>query len=301
MPHTFYLLQGEHVKPWRNDYAALPQNHIILPKGSDIPVSLDVDLIWSQNKFAHYQFSSQLSRQLHCPLISLEHTLPPPNWGEAQIKNMTNMKGNINVYISEYSLDKWLVEPGPDVRVIKHCVDSELFACEDEFSNVPRKNVIMSCCNDFIGRDWCLNYQGWRRLTKDLPIHIVGDTKGLSIAARDVNELVSFYNESSIFLNTSIISPIPSVCLEAAACGCGIVSTNNCMIPEIFTHGKDAFLSNDEKELRNYCEILLKDPDLSKRMGLAARQTILEKCSVDRFLKEWEDLFQEAAATPYIL
>jgi len=83
--------------------------------------------------------------------------------------------------------------------------------------------------------------------------------------------------------------------LEAAACGCAIVSTKNCAIPEFFNHRKDAFLSNDMVELRAYISQLFKDPDLAKEMGLEARNTVLEKCGITRFCNEWNKVFEQVS------
>lgn len=297
--HTFYLIQGEHIKPWREDYAKLPSNHILLPPKSELPVAPDFDIIWSQSKFCHFQLSQQISRQLNIPIVSLEHCLPPPNWNADQIRQMTNMKGHINVYISEYSLDKWLVERTPDVKVIKHCVDTDLFCPYDEYSNIERQNIILSVVNDWINRDWCCGFNSWTRIINGLPYKVVGDSKGLSLPATNLDELICIYNNNSIFLNTSVISPIPTSLLEAMSCGCAVVSTATCAIPEIIEHGINGFISNDECELRGYCELLLKDQDLARKLGQNARKTILEKCSQDRFLKEWQNVFIEVAKTEH--
>jgi glycosyltransferase involved in cell wall biosynthesis len=79
--------------------------------------------------------------------------------------------------------------------------------------------------------------------------------------------------------------------MEAMACGCAIVSTATCMIPEIIEHGKNGLISNDPKELRSFLEMLLNKPELARKLGNAARETICEKYGIQRFIDSWNNLF----------
>jgi len=81
--------------------------------------------------------------------------------------------------------------------------------------------------------------------------------------------------------------------MEAMACGCAIVSTNNCMIPEIIEHGKNGLLSNDPNELRQFLEMLLNNPELARKLGDEARKTIVEKFGLERFIENWNDLLYD--------
>lgn len=299
--HNFYAIQADGIKDWKTVYAPVPENYVLLDKSlgnNQIPTWLDVDLVLSQNKFGQYQIGSQLARELHVPLVSLEHTLPAPQWIPGKSKEMTGMRGNINVFISDFSIEEWHFERTNDVRVVRHAVDSEVFK-PDEFIS-GRENRIISVVNDWIGRNWCCNFEGWVRVTKDLPVFPVGDTANFSKPAKDVPELVSMYANSRIFINTSTISPVPSALLEAMSCGCACVTTATCMIPEIIENGVNGFLTNDEKEMRDYLELLLRDEDLATRLGQAARQTILDKFGLDRFVSEWNEVFYEAQQIPFI-
>ena len=78
------------------------------------------------------------------------------------------------------------------------------------------------------------------------------------------------------------------------ACGCVIVSTANCMIPEIIQHGANGLISNDPKELRSYLEMLLNNDSIAQKLGENARKTIEEKYSLERFTKSWNKAFKLA-------
>jgi len=293
---TFYALSGEHIKRWNTMYAPIPDNYVILDErmGDKLPIDVDFDLVLSQHKFGQFQKFYPIAKFLGIPLVSLEHTLPAPGWDEYKRGVLANMKGDVNVFISDYSIDQWGFEKTDDVRVIKHCVDSELFNPRLEYrSDVKRENRILSVVNDWVNRNWCCGFQNWQRVTQGLPVFPVGDTAGLSRPATSTDELVDFYAQSRIFINTSIISPVPTALLEAMSCGCAVVSTSNCMIPEVIEHGVNGFMTNDEEEMRGFLELLMRDEELAFQMGQKARETIVRDFSVDRFTSEWNDIFNE--------
>jgi glycosyltransferase involved in cell wall biosynthesis len=198
---------------------------------------------------------------------------------------MRNMKGDINVFISEFSRDAWSMNG----NVIHHGIDSNTFKPTD----IAKNDTILTVANDFVNRDYCLNYNGWKRITSGLNTKLVGDTEGLSKAAESVDELVKEYNSCGVYLNTSTLSPIPTSLLEAMSCGCAVVSTATCMIPEIIKNGENGFISNNEEELRSYIDYLLNNPEEREKLGNNARQTVIDKFSEYEFIQKWNELFDK--------
>lgn len=295
--HNFYSYQDpeRHIKPWNYNYAQPPSNYHLLPE-KIIPAWIDFDLVLSQHKYGQFQTLAQIARQMHLPIVNLEHTLPHPGFPESEIRAKGEMRADINVFISEYSIDKWLWKDYNDTEVVHHMVDTDTFRSSDQ----ERRNHILSVVNDWKNRDVFCNYKGWERITKDLPTHVRGDNPGLSTPTSSVSELVSEYQTSRIFLNTSTVSPIPTSLLESMSCGCAPVSMATCMIPEIIEHGVNGFISNSEDELRSYCKTLLADEDLARKIGENARKTILEKFHKDKFVSRWNDIFYKASKIPFL-
>lgn len=285
--HYFCAFQHDNFKDWNEIYAPIPKNYDLMPKNS-VYRHINFDFVLSQNKFGQFQILGNAARALHLPVLSLEHTLPIPQWNAQMRKDLKNMRGSVNVFISEYSCKEWGFDLNDeDTFVVHHSVDSDVFVGQQQ----ERKVQILSVVNDWINRDHCCGFGIWDRIQKGLPTRVVGNTPGLSKPAASINELVDEYSSSAIFLNTSTVSPIPCALLEAMSCGCACVSTANCMIPEIIEHGVNGLISNDEKELRGFCEDLLKNEALRYELGRNARKTIVERFHPTQFVKKWNSLF----------
>ena len=260
----------------------MPENYYVLPKNSLFP-AINFDLILSNSKFGQFQVTEQINRTLQIPVISLEHTLPIPSWPSEQLAGFQDMKGDVNVFITKYSRSQW----GMGGEVVYHSIDTDLFKPDDSMN----RSGVLTVAHDFIKRDYALNYTGWERMTSGLDRVVVGETEGLSEQSSSVDDLIKEYQRALVYINPSTLSPVPTSLLEAMSCGCAIVTTETCEIPNIIEHGSNGFMSNDEQELRSYIEKLFNDPDLAREMGERARKTIEDRFSESRFVNEWNNIF----------
>jgi glycosyltransferase involved in cell wall biosynthesis len=297
MPHTFYLWQGKGIKTWNHKYRSLPEN-VVLLDGSENQIKPDMkfDMVLSQNKFGQFQVAKQLATILNLPLLSIEHTLPVPTWSKRQRESMTEMRGNLNVFISEYSVKEWGFSlEDSTVKVIHHGIDTDIFKPSIDKA---KNGKILTVVNDWISRDWCCGWSIYSRVSNGLPVNPIGDTQGFSKPAKDVDDLVRHYQQGSVFLNTSTVSPVPTALLEAMACGCPVVTTATCMIPEVVQDGVNGFISNDEGYLRDRLIWCLRNPDEAAKLGEAARETILNRFSLDKHVDAWNNVFKEVYGRP---
>lgn len=281
----FYMFKSNGIKNWNSEYAEIPKNHYLL-KENYFPHGIPIDFVLSQNKFGQFQVLHRFARKIMCPLVTIEHTLPLQSWSKEDFNKIKSLKGDVNIYISEFSAKTW---EDDNPIIFNHCVDVNMF----KPLGIERKNHILTVANDYVNRDSVLNFSQYRRVTSGLPVFPVGDTPGFSKAAKSVEELATFYSSSRIFLNTAHWSPIPTSLLEAMSSGCACVSCNTCAIPEYIEHGVNGFLAYNDKEMRDYLMLLLKDEDLAKTLGENARKTIIEKCSKELYTKKWHGLFKK--------
>lgn len=281
--HNFFSLNLKNMKKWNVQQTAIPSNYHILPE-DQLCDYLNYDFILVQSKFGQYQIAQNINKQLSLPIICLEHTLPTPQTiSKNQLEQMRNMNGDINVFISNFSKRAWDM----DGIIVHHGVDTKTFTPKDK----PKNSKILTVANDFVNRDYCLNYSGWKRITDGLEVKLVGETRGLSEPAKSIEDLVDEYNSCSVYFNSSTLSPIPTSLLEAMACGCAIVSTATCMIPDIIQNGKNGYISNDEDELKKYLKYLLDNEPVRQELGKNARQTIIDMFSEEGFINTWNSIF----------
>lgn len=293
LPHRFYLYHAPGVKGWNKEFAQVPSNTTLLDSDfgdSQIPPDLDFDVVLSQNKFGQFKIAKQLSDSCHIPMVSLEHTLPHPNWDRMHRLNFCKMRGHVNVFLSEYSIGAWEWE-GPAV-IIPPGIDDEAFSPDWV---LPKQPAILSVVNDWENRDWACGFKLWKSVTAGLPVMVLGDTPGLSKAAKSHAELLGAYRQCQVFLNTSLVSTCPFTLLEAMACGSAVVSTATTMIPQVIQDGVNGYVSNDPSVLTARCKELLADPARCREMGQAARKTIEDRFNFRRMAAEWDAVLRQAA------
>lgn len=281
--HNFYSLRYNNAKEWNTDFAPVPSNYYT---ATNLSNQIDYDFILSQSKFGQLQVAKQIQAQTKLPIIHLEHTVPTSNYTPEQIEMFRSIWGDYNVFISEYAAGAWGFDES-NSTIISNSIDHEFFQPVE----IESDETVLTVQNDFINRDYCLNYQGWKRIIDGFSSKVFGDTPGLSESADSLEHLRDEYNKCAVYINTTTESQMPTAILEAMACGKPVVSTATCSIPSFIKHGENGFLTNDEAEFRGYIQQLLDDKDLRKTVGQAARQTILDKFSQQVYVDSWNNLF----------
>lgn len=289
--HNFYALNIPGQKTWDTDYAEIPENYHVIDY---IPDYLDFDVILSHTSCSRLQtlhgvvarIKTNTLDKVAIPIIRHTHVLPDVRMDiDQQTIGFNHIKVDMDSFISEYNAKAW---KSSNFKVVEHGIDTD-FWHPIEIKG-ERLNACLSVVNDWPNRDWCCGFNLWRETTNQLPVSVYGKSPGFSLPAESVEHLRAIYSHHNIFYNTSLHSPVPTVLMEAMACGCAIVSTNNCMIPEIIQHGYNGLLSNDPKELRTYLEELLANPEKARELGENARKTIVEKFNLKRFVESWNDV-----------
>ncbi|HEY6802383.1 MAG TPA: glycosyltransferase family 4 protein [Pyrinomonadaceae bacterium] len=103
---------------------------------------------------------------------------------------------------------------------------------------------------------------------------------------------------SDIFVIASTGEAFGLVTAEAMACGVPIVGTRSGATPEIVVEGETGFLAEprDERSFAEALEKLAADPELRKRMSVAARQRVLGYFTVDRDIEKTIEIYESLGA-----
>ena len=130
----------------------------------------------------------------------------------------------------------------------------------------------------------------------DVPVRLVGhnpDMPGVA-PSQSWSDLRSLLAAHRFYVHTaepSMEDGYNMATLEAMAAGLPVLGNHHPTSPVV--HGESGFLSDDPTELAGYARTLLADRELAGRMGEAARRTVRERFSVQRFI----DAFAAAIAT----
>lgn len=293
--HNFYSLKFG--KEWDTTYAPVPENYHIVDK---IPEHVDIDLVLSHTscnrlQIAHDLLSGTMGQSNKSPVPILRHCHVLPDIRGNTVQQTMDYKKipvDANSFISNFNRDTWGFS-ADNSSVVEHGVDTEFWS--QGVVSHSRELYCLSVVNEFPSRDWCCGFNLWKEVASSVPCEVVGkctgEHAGFSQPAQCREHLRDIYQTAAVFLNTSIHSPVPTVMMEAMACGCPVVTTGTCMIPEIIEHGVNGIIAKDVQDMKFWCRELLEKPELARKIGEAGRKTIEEKYSLEKFVQNWNKLF----------
>lgn len=279
--HNFFSIRNG--KEWNAEYADIPKNYFLIDY---IPNDIVFDLVLTHTSGERLEIAMEYASAMDLKVVRHTHVLP---YSEEEVKYFQSQSNPITIdtFISTYSMNAW----GSIGTVVEHGLDTEIFT---DF-NKERSMSVLSVVNYWASRDWACGWELYKTLRNQTSYkyNILGNNPGISNPAKSVDDLVNSYNNNAIFLNTSQFSPVPMSLLEAMACGCAVVSTNTCMIPEVIQDGYNGFLCSTAEEMKEKLSILHSNPEIVKTLGSNARKTILDKYNIKRFCDNWNKIFMK--------
>ena len=101
-----------------------------------------------------------------------------------------------------------------------------------------------------------------------------------------VNELRRY----SVYFNPTLRSPMPRARGEPMMCGLVTVSARNHDVDRFIENGVDGFYAEDADELRSQLYFLVRNPDVTRRVGAASRAKAIKVFHIQRYLADWKRL-----------
>ncbi len=198
--------------------------------------------------------------------------------------------------------------------VIHNGVDEKLFSSAPEPSSSLR---ILSVGNLIPSKDHALLLRAFAQVQKTLPhteLEIIGEgpenvrleelARTLGIHTRvtfrgrqDRQAVAQAMQNCAVFALPSRYEGLGCVYLEAMACGKPVIGCAGQGIDEIIQDGRNGMLipAGDEIALAKRLLALLQDGPTRQRLGVAARQTILQSLTLEHQASKLADLYQECA------
>ena len=107
--------------------------------------------------------------------------------------------------------------------------------------------------------------------------------------------------QSSILVHTSDSEGCPNAVMEAMACGRPVVATDVGDVSSLVEHGRTGFIApaDDGRMLAQHVVTLVRDPELRRRMGAAARIVAERDFGLDRLVRETLAVYEAAGWTHF--
>ncbi len=205
---------------------------------------------------------------------------------ESYLKQLEpHMRGVTKVFISQSKKKDWAMEG----RVILPGINA------DEYGGYNGERAeILRVGNMLKARDLMMGFSEQEIICEGFPGRIVGENPllGTSVSG-SWEELKSHYRQKRFFLNTTK-DPYEDgynlAMLEAMATGMPVVSLANPSSP--LTDGRDGFVSADIESLRARARELLADRGLAVKMGRSARECVIKKFPIEKFVTSWNEVIE---------
>lgn len=118
----------------------------------------------------------------------------------------------------------------------------------------------------------------------------------LIMSVQDSALVNALQRKAAVVVQKSLREGFGLTVTEAMWKGTAVVAGNVGGIPSQITDGVNGFLVNSEEETAERLVSLLKDADLRRRLGQAARETVREKFLLTRYLEQYLELFNSFKA-----
>ena len=241
----------------------------------------------TRTSFSNYDFSEKATL-INYPFLNFAEII-------YFLKNRNYI--TVSEWMKKQLLNKYKIEQS-QIHVIHNSVDTKVYATDRSIDH--DKNIIL-----FTGR--MIATKGIIFLIKAMP-HIIkkypdalfqfigpGDNlmyeniiKNMKISKKNYsffgylnhrNDLIKYYQSSSVFIAPSLYENLPIRVLEAMACGLPIVASNISAMSEAVINSLNGILTRpgSVNDIVNAISHLLSNPDLRKKMGENSRKIILSK------------------------
>ncbi len=101
--------------------------------------------------------------------------------------------------------------------------------------------------------------------------------------------------KSDIFVYYSGHDNVPTVILEAMACGLPVITNEVGAVSEVVTNGRDGYVARNNDEYLTHLLNLVEDFKLRQRLGMIARKTVEEKFNLGKVVERYTRLYEKVS------
>jgi hypothetical protein len=292
VPHEFYLVTDRDrtthhsgrsgTLPWGDNVHEAPVDQVR-------DMAFDVILWQSRAEYENEQTTLLSSAQQRLPQVYLEHD--PPLEHPTDQKHWADDEKVTVVHVTGFNALMWDHRDSP-VEVIEHGVRLLYDARYD-----GRLDRGVTVANNIATRGRRLGADVFLQLREQVPLTLVGmGSLELGGHGEVVNrELPAFISHYRFFLNPIRYTSLGLSVIEAMMVGLPVVGLATTEMSTVIVNGVYGWLETRPEKLVEPMRELIRNPDLARRWGQAARRTAEERFGIARFVADWDRVLRHAA------
>jgi glycosyltransferase involved in cell wall biosynthesis len=230
-----------------------------------------------------YQILSEEQQKL--PRIYLEHD--PPRQHPTDTRHIMQDEDIVFVHVTHFNQLMW-DNGNVNTTVIEHGV----LQPQISFTGELEKGIVV--INNLTSRGRLLGLDLFLEARKHVPLDLVGmGTGSLGLGEILHPDLPQFVSKYRFFFNPIRWTSLGLAILEAMMIGIPVVGLATTELSSVIQNDKSGFIHTDLNYLIDKMKLLLENKELAVQLGKEGRSTAMERFNIERFTKEWKELFMQ--------
>jgi len=251
---------------------------------------LDVDLILFQDdeQFLEDQYTIFSKAQQKLPKVYLEHD--PPLDHPVNTKHIVDDPDILLVHVTYFNQLMW-DNNRTATTVVEHGV---LMPDKITYNGKLEKGIVM--VNNIQSKkrgQRRMGYDIFSYIKKYIPLDIIGmESKGIGgLGEIPYGKVANILCGYRFFFNPIRYTSLGLSVCEAMSLGLPIVGIATTEMPNVIENNVSGFVDTNIDTLIAKMKLLLEHPKEAKRLGDGAKEVAKKRFSIERFAKDWEDIF----------
>lgn len=268
----------------RSGTFAWPENVYEVPAERVPALELDLVLSQSRTNWETDRMDLLTPQQQRLPRVHIEHD--PPREDPTATQHFVRDRDALLVHVTAFNELMWDSTVTP-TRVVEHGVPDlgRLYTGELERG--------IAVVNNITKRGRRLGADVFERLRATVPLDLVGmgSKEAGGLGEVPLEELGQFAGRYRFFFNPIRYTSLGLAVCEAMMAGMPIIGLATTEMATAVTNGVSGYVDTRPERLMSAMREMLGDRDEAARLGGGARRAALERFHIDRFARDWEEIF----------